>query len=57
MDYILIDLDGTITNPKEGITKSFQYALRAMNIYVDNLDNLTKYIGPPLWKALELWLQ
>jgi phosphoglycolate phosphatase len=48
MDYILIDLDGTITNPKEGITKSVQYALRTMNIYIDDLDSLTKHIGPPL---------
>lgn len=48
MDYILIDLDGTITNPKEGITKSVQYALRAMNINIDDLDSLTKHIGPPL---------
>lgn len=48
MDYILIDLDGTITNPKEGITKSVQYALRAMDIDIDDLDSLTKHIGPPL---------
>ncbi len=48
MDYILMDLDGTITNPKEGITKSIQYALRAMNIFIDDLDSLTKHIGPPL---------
>lgn len=43
-----MDLDGTITNPKEGITKSIQYALRAMNIFVEDLDSLTKHIGPPL---------
>ena len=48
MDYILMDLDGTITNPKEGITKSVQYALREMGIYIDDLDSLTKHIGPPL---------
>lgn len=48
MDYILIDLDGTITNPKEGITKSVQYALRHMNVFIDDLDSLTKHIGPPL---------
>ena len=48
MDYVLIDLDGTITNPKEGITKSVQYALKAMSIYIDDLDSLTKHIGPPL---------
>lgn len=48
MDYILIDLDGTLTNPKEGITKSVQYAMRSMNIFIDDLDSLTKHIGPPL---------
>jgi phosphoglycolate phosphatase len=48
MDYILMDLDGTITNPKQGITKSIQYALRALNIFVEDLDTLTKHIGPPL---------
>ena len=48
MKYIFMDLDGTLTNPKEGITKSFQYALNAFGITVDNLDELTKHIGPPL---------
>ncbi|NLP15979.1 MAG: HAD-IA family hydrolase [Clostridiales bacterium] len=48
MDYVLLDLDGTITNPKEGITKSVQYGLKAMNIHIDDLDSLTKHIGPPL---------
>lgn len=48
MDYVLIDLDGTLTNPKEGITKSVQYALRSMNVFIDDLDSLTKHIGPPL---------
>ena len=28
----LFDLDGTITEPKEGITKSFQYALKHFGI-------------------------
>lgn len=48
MKYILMDLDGTITNPKDGITKSFQYALKHWGIYIEDLDTLTKYIGPPL---------
>ena len=30
--YILFDLDGTLTDPKEGITKSVQYALAHFNI-------------------------
>ena len=29
-DYLLFDLDGTLTDPKEGITKAVQYALNTM---------------------------
>lgn len=46
--YILLDLDGTLTDPKEGITKCVQYALASFGINEDNLDNLEGYIGPPL---------
>jgi haloacid dehalogenase superfamily, subfamily IA, variant 1 with third motif having Dx(3-4)D or Dx(3-4)E len=53
MKYILLDLDGTLTNPKLGITKSIQYALKAFGIIEENLDNLNKYIGPPLWVSLK----
>lgn len=45
---ILFDLDGTLTDPFEGITKSVQYALSKMGVVEENLDNLKKYIGPPL---------
>ncbi|MBH1941877.1 HAD family hydrolase [Mobilitalea sibirica] len=51
-EYILIDLDGTLTNPKLGITKSMQYALKSRNIIVDDLDTLTKHIGPPLKEGI-----
>lgn len=51
--YILFDLDGTLTNPKEGITKCVQYALKYFNIDEPNLDNLTKFIGPPLHESFE----
>ncbi|MBR3772693.1 MAG: HAD-IA family hydrolase [Clostridium sp.] len=47
-NYILFDLDGTLTEPKIGITKSFQYALQSFGIHEDNLDHLDKVIGPPL---------
>lgn len=46
--YILFDLDGTLSDPKEGITKSFQYALKHFGIKLDNLDELEPVIGPPL---------
>ncbi len=42
------DLDGTLTDPKEGITKCVQYALRYFGIYENDPDKLTAYIGPPL---------
>lgn len=32
---ILFDLDGTLTDPKEGITKSVQYALSCLGIEVE----------------------
>jgi len=47
-EYILFDLDGTLTDPKIGITSSVQYALRAFGIDEPNLDMLEPFIGPPL---------
>lgn len=44
---ILFDLDGTLTDPKEGITKSVAYALAHFGIQADP-DKLTNFIGPPL---------
>ncbi|MCH5185131.1 MAG: HAD-IB family phosphatase [Oscillospiraceae bacterium] len=45
---VFFDLDGTLTDPKEGITKCVSYALGFFGIHENNLDNLTGYIGPPL---------
>lgn len=47
-NYLLFDLDGTLTDPKEGITKAVQYALKHYGIQVDDLDSLCPFIGPPL---------
>lgn len=46
--YLLFDLDGTLTNPKEGITKCVQYALHYCGIEEPDLDKLEPFIGPPL---------
>lgn len=46
--YISFDLDGTLTDPKIGITSSVQYALRALGIEEPSLDKLEPFIGPPL---------
>lgn len=48
---ILFDLDGTLTDPKVGITKCVQYALNKMGIVVDNLNELEPFIGPPLQES------
>ena len=45
--HIFFDLDGTLTDPKEGITNSVAYALASFGIHEDP-DRLTPFIGPPL---------
>ena len=47
--YILFDLDGTLTDSSEGITKSVQYALDKMGIHEPDLKPLERFIGPPLY--------
>ena len=46
--HILFDLDGTLTDPKEGITKCVQHALRHFGIEEPDLNKLVPFIGPPL---------
>ena len=46
--YCLFDLDGTLTDPREGITKSVQHALRYFGIEEPDLKKLEPFIGPPL---------
>ena len=45
---ILFDLDGTITDPQVGITKSHQYAFQKMGIEVNDPVKLLSFIGPPI---------
>lgn len=47
-EYLLFDLDGTLTDPKVGITTCVQYALKAFGIEESDLDKLEPFIGPPL---------
>ena len=46
--YILFDLDGTLTDPGEGITRSVAHALRHFGIEVTDRTTLYPFIGPPL---------
>ena len=48
MKTLLFDLDGTLTDPKEGITRSIAHALERMGREAPPLDELTFAIGPSL---------
>lgn len=48
MNTIFFDLDGTLTDPKPGITGSIQYALQRLGHPVPTQDELLWCIGPPL---------
>jgi len=48
MNTIFFDLDGTLTDPKIGITRSIQYALEKLGRDAPGQDELTWCIGPPL---------
>ena len=47
-EYILFDLDGTISESGPGITRCAQYALRAFGIDEPDLKKLEVFVGPPL---------
>lgn len=47
-EYLLFDLDGTLTDSGEGITRAVKYALEYFDIQVEDLNELRKFIGPPL---------
>jgi len=47
-ETILFDLDGTLTDPGEGITKSVRYALSRFGIDEADRAKLEAFIGPPL---------
>lgn len=53
LKYVFFDLDGTVTDPKEGITKSVKYSLKKFGIEVEDLNSLCPFIGPPLSQSYE----
>lgn len=46
--YVFLDLDGTLTDSKEGIFNCVKYALEKMERPVPPEETLLKFIGPPL---------
>ena len=45
---VFFDLDGTLTDPGEGITNSVAYSLKKFGISIEDKKELYKFIGPPL---------
>jgi phosphoglycolate phosphatase len=48
ISHVFFDLDGTLTDPAEGITRSIRHALRIMGLPTPPRSDLARYIGPPL---------
>ena len=52
---VLFDLDGTLTDPEEGICGSVMYALQKAGKPVGPLESYHRYIGPPLLRSFEVF--
>ncbi|MEA5477120.1 HAD family hydrolase [Pseudanabaena galeata UHCC 0370] len=57
MDTVLFDLDGTLTDPKVGITTCIQYALNQLDYESPATEQLLWCIGPPLTVSFTNLLQ
>jgi phosphoglycolate phosphatase len=57
VNTILFDLDGTLTDPKPGITRCIQFALEALGEPAPQGDELNWCVGPPLKESFERLLQ
>ena len=47
-DILLFDLDGTLTDPEEGISNAVKYSLSYFGIEENDMKKLRGFIGPPL---------
>jgi phosphoglycolate phosphatase len=45
---LMFDLDGTLTDSREGVTRCIQQALEEAGIAPPPIEDLTRYVGPPL---------
>ncbi|MCD8120581.1 MAG: HAD hydrolase-like protein [Lachnospiraceae bacterium] len=51
MKAVVFDLDGTLIDSSEGVTKCVQYALMHFGIDEPDLRSLCRFVGPPLYKS------
>ena len=52
-EYLLFDLDGTLTDSGPGIMNGFEYALTKMGVKVPERSSLRRFVGPPLSDSFE----
>jgi phosphoglycolate phosphatase len=56
LDTAFFDLDGTLTDPKPGITRCIQYALHGLGFPAPHADDLVWCIGPPLQASMKTFV-
>ena len=54
---LIFDLDGTLTDPREGITRCLAHALETLGHPAPPLSALEKYIGPPVYDVFKVLLE
>lgn len=53
---VLFDLDGTLTDPREGLLNGFEHALTTIGVTVEDRDSLEVLIGPPVHDGFARYL-
>ncbi len=51
VETVFFDLDGTLTDPFEGIANSISYALERLGVATPDNEMLRSYVGPPLMET------
>ena len=51
--FLIFDLDGTISDPKDGMVRSINYSLKSHGFSARSESELVQYIGPPLDKTFQ----
>lgn len=50
--FLFFDLDGTLTDPREGFVKCLRHALEGLGVSPPSDDELARLIGPPLHASM-----
>jgi phosphoglycolate phosphatase len=50
--HLIFDLDGTLTDPREGITRCYVHALEQLGLTPPAAESLERYIGPSIREVL-----